>query len=1144
MARKNYGTTVWGEAFLRAIERETDSGRLSRGRSYANTGRVYDIQLKAKRIEAKVEGNYSPYYQTALVFQPLPKGDKQCIIDYIDAHPLVLAEIINGRLSAELLAFLQENEIDLFSGFDMACTCPDFYGSYACKHIAGLYYILVSEIDKNPFILFSLRGLDLVAHYGIQKDLRIPYPVEIATLKKSEAYPEPDEAFNLLQLSDQSTFILSLLEPNPHFAPIDYKEVLEEFYKKVPKTLPLLLSPIHNESIEICQRVLQEAHISVTLEEDLYKSTIEITSDLFLLKEVQKAFTPYIRSQEKNTVTIASIGLFELFLSFEDSYGSAEYRYLFFLYRIAYIILQKRAFIPAAYETKRALKILYKPLFTLEVLKVQLDALAKIAPPIATLHQKRLTPISQTKMLLSFVLSDVVPHFDFMHRKRKNNPPPISYAFFRAEAYDTKAFEDQHIASSIHNYFSVFEIVQSTYRYTLFIDQEEEKYLLSLQVEEKETQQRYRLQEALKHLNKIPIVRFLAYLQHFLPDVAVLLQRDHIVLHHEALEAFLLRTATIISNLGVEIVLPKALKSLLRPKLTLKVTKTGAKNLQSFLSLDDMLAYDWQIAIGDERLNPEEFEALLCNAGELIAFKESFVVISPEEAKALFAQINKKRKLNRYDILQAKLTGEAEFDLDIDAFLEELLQVEAVDTPQSLRATLRPYQQRGFAWSVTNLRNGFGIILADDMGLGKTLQTIATILYLKESDALQKRALVVVPTTLLSNWEKEMEKFAPTLRYTTYYGTKRTLQESDILLTSYDIARRDADKLKKAGIELLVIDEAQKIKNSETAIAKTLKSYKVKYKIALSGTPVENNLSELWSLFDFTMPRYLKSLKEFTKNFAQAIEIEKDRTKSEALKKITAPFMLRRLKTDKTIIKDLPEKIVIDEYATMSKEQASLYKRVVDETMQQLEEENSKGVIFKLIVSLKQICNHPRNFDKTSPLKKELSGKTELLLELLETIFQKDEKVLIFTQYVEMGEMLATLIQEALYTTPLFLQGGMSKKQREEAVEKFQTDNRYKVFILSLKAGGTGLNLTAASHVIHYDLWFNPAVENQATDRAYRIGQTKKVTVHRFITKNSFEEKIDKMIKAKEELSELSVSVGESWLKDMDMEEIRTIFEG
>ena len=1146
MARKNYGTTIWGQAFLKAIERETDSGRLSRGRTYANTGRVYDVKLQANRIEAKVEGNYSPYYQTALNFIPFAKGDKQFVIDHIDANPLILAEIINGKLSDELLEFFQKNEIDLFGGFDMACSCPDFYGSYACKHIAGLYYILVNEIDKNPFILFSLRGLDLIKHYNIQKDLKIPYPVEIEYLKESESYPDIDKSddFTLLQLSNQKDFILSLLEPNPQFAPIDYKEVLEEFYKKVSKNLPLVVSPVHNETIDICQRVLQEAKISIELKENLLDSKISIISELFLVEDVQKAFESYIKIQKESTITISPTKFFELFISFEDENGSSEYRYLFYLYRIAYIIIQNSAFIPAVYEKKRFLKMFYKPLFNLEVVKEQTKELVKIAPPLATIKKRALLPKSQTKLLLSLVLSDIVPYFEFMHKKRKSNPPEISLAFFQAQEYDTTHFEDQHIASTVYNYFSVFEIIQSKYRYTLFIDKNTDIYSLSLQVEEKQTQKHYEIKESIKHFNKIDIVRFLSYLQNFLPQVAQLLQKEQIKLSQKDLEEFLLRTATIISNLGVDIILPKELKNLLRPKLSLKVAKKGSKNLQSFLSLDDMLEYDWQIAIGNERLSPEEFEKLLQNAGELIAFKESFIVISPQEAKALFTQVNKKNKPNKYDILQAKLTGEADFDIDINAFFEQLLQSQEVHPPSSLQANLRAYQQRGFAWSVTNLLNGFGIILADDMGLGKTLQTIATILYFKENGYLKNGALVVVPTTLLTNWEKEIEKFAPSLSYFSYYGAKRKLQESDIVLTSYDIARRDAEILKGAGMDVLVIDEAQKIKNSDTTIAKTLKSFKAKYKIALSGTPVENNLSELWSLFDFTMPKYLKTLTYFTKNYAQDIEINKDQTKIEKLKKITAPFMLRRLKTDKNIIKDLPDKIVINEYAMMSKEQASLYKRIVDETMQQLQEESSKGLVFKLIISLKQICNHPRNFDKKSPPKKELSGKTELLLELLENILQKDEKVLIFTQYVEMGEILTKLIQEELYSVPLFLKGDMSKKQREEAVEKFQTDNRYKIFILSLKAGGTGLNLTAANHVIHYDLWFNPAVENQATDRAYRIGQTNKVTVHRFITKNSFEEKIDKMIQAKKELSELSINIGENWLNDMDIEEIRSVFEG
>ncbi len=1146
MARKTYGTTIWGAAFLKAIESETDSGRLSRGKSYANTGKVYDIKLQDRRITAKVRGNYQPFYQTALNFTPFAKGDKQFIIDHINENPLILAEIMNAKLSPELLDFLKKNEIDLFHGFDMQCTCPDFYGDYACKHIAGLYFILLNEIDKNPFILFSLRGLDLIKHYNIQKDLAIPYPIKIE-YKKQEDTPikTEDSDFTLLQLPNQKNFILSILEPNPQFAPIDYREVLEEFYKKTAKELPLVISAVHNKEIRILQRVLQEADISIELFKDITSSNFQVTSNLFDLNDVIKAFKPYIETHMKSSVTITPTQLFSLFVSFEDDKGSNMYHYLFYLYRVAYILVQNSAFIPSVYEEKESFKIFYKPIISLEVIKEQLKHLSNIAPNLATFEKKELTQFSQTQLLLSVVLSDIVPHFHFMHKKLKNNPPLISSAFFGAKSYKVTCFEEKNLTQSINNYFAVFEIIQSEYRYKLFIKKENEnKYALSFQVEEQKSQTNYSLKEGLKHFNKMHILRFISFLQAFLPQIALLLQKEKIILSQEILEEFLLRTATIISNLGVDVILPKELKNLLRPKLSLKVKNNGSKSLQSFFTLDGILEYDWQIAIGDTFVSVSEFEKLLTNAGELIAFKDNFVVISAEEAKALFAQINRKTKLNKFDILQAKLSGEAKFDIDLENFFEEILSVRSITPPASLQANLRGYQQRGFEWNINNLLNGFGTILADDMGLGKTIQAITTLLYLKENGYIKKRIVVVVPTSLLNNWEKEIEKFTPTLSYFSYYGTKRTIQESDILLTSYDIARRDSEILKKVGIDCLIIDEAQKIKNSDTTIAKTLKSFKAKYKIALSGTPVENNLSELWSLFDFTLPKYLKSLKEFTKNYAQDIEINQDSQKIKRLKQITAPFMLRRLKTDKSIINDLPDKIVIDEYATMTKEQASLYKSVVNESMKRLDEGEAKGLIFKLIISLKQICNHPRNFDKKSPLKKELSGKSELLLTLLDTILQKDEKVLIFTQYVEMGNILTKLIQEELYTEPLYLKGNMSKKQREETVEKFQTDNRYKIFILSLKAGGTGLNLTAANHVIHYDLWFNPAVENQATDRAYRIGQTKKVTVHRFITKNSFEEKIDKMIQAKKELSDLSVNIGESWLKDMDIEEIKSVFKG
>ncbi len=379
-----------------------------------------------------------------------------------------------------------------------------------------------------------------------------------------------------------------------------------------------------------------------------------------------------------------------------------------------------------------------------------------------------------------------------------------------------------------------------------------------------------------------------------------------------------------------------------------------------------------------------------------------------------------------------------------------------------------------------------------------------------------------------------------------FYGQDRVLAlDSDVILTTYQTLRRDIEAISKHRFDMIIIDEAQNIKNPFAQTTKSVKAIKAKYRVALSGTPVENNLAELWSIFDFVLPKYLKSLDEFNKEYAKSIQIYRDKEAAERLKNITSLFMIRRLKTDKNIIKDLPEKIIIDRYVTMEKQQAALYKSFVDEHLRKLEtvdKAQRSGLIFKLLIGLKQICNHPRNFDKSYDLDYRLSGKTLSLMQLLDTILERNEKVLIFTQYTQMGDILEQIIKKELLVEPLYLKGSMSKKKRDEMIDRFNSDDKSKIFILSLKAGGVGINLTAANNVVHYDLWFNPAVENQATDRAFRIGQTKNVNVFRFITQNSFEEKIDKMIKSKMELQELTVATGENWIGNLSNEELKAIF--
>ncbi|MCI4399092.1 MAG: DEAD/DEAH box helicase [Campylobacteraceae bacterium] len=630
-----------------------------------------------------------------------------------------------------------------------------------------------------------------------------------------------------------------------------------------------------------------------------------------------------------------------------------------------------------------------------------------------------------------------------------------------------------------------------------------------------------------------------------MPEIQNLENYEHIALNLQRLKEFLIYTKEYLVNLGFQIALPKELLTLLRPKPVLKAKAKASNARLSFFNLDSLLEFDYKIAIGDYEIDMDEFEKLILQNGELLRFKENFVLIDPKEAGKLLSASKKQPKLNSFEILAEFLSENLIFDAPTKEQIEKMLEPKKIEVSKNLHAQLRGYQIRGVEWSVNNLLNGFGVVLADDMGLGKTLQTIAVLLYLKEAGHI-KNALIVVPTTLLNNWEAELKRFAPTLSYSIYYGTKRELDTSkDLIISTYQLITRDIEKISKLSFDLVAIDEAQNIKNIETKTTKAINSIKSTYKIALSGTPVENNLSELWSIFQFAIPGFLGAHQNFNSKYAKPIESDRDIKASQKLKKITSPFMLRRLKSDKSIISDLPEKIIIDELASMTPAQSALYKATVDDSMRRLEEsENTKAEIFRLIIALKQICNHPRNFDKQSALESNLSGKTQLLMTILETILQRDEKVLIFTQYTQMGEILQTLIEKELKTIPLFFHGGLSKTKRDEIIEEFKEKFERKILILSLKAGGVGLNLTQACNVIHYDLWFNPAVETQATDRAFRIGQQKNVTVYRFITKNSFEERIDAMIKSKRELAELSVSSGENWLGEMNKEEIKELFCG
>ncbi len=486
---------------------------------------------------------------------------------------------------------------------------------------------------------------------------------------------------------------------------------------------------------------------------------------------------------------------------------------------------------------------------------------------------------------------------------------------------------------------------------------------------------------------------------------------------------------------------------------------------------------------------------------------------------------------------------------DFAKFKKLIRENKIYDVPHSLTGDLRPYQKIGYSWLVQNIRYGFGSILADDMGLGKTIQILSAILYYKENNLLEdKTALIIVPPTLISNWENEIKKFTPDLTYFIYHGSNRTfpLETYDIILTSYGVVRLDLDMFVDQRWFLCIIDEAQNIKNPNTEQTKAIKSVDARSKVALTGTPIENKLMDYWSIFDFTNKGYLSTKDDFKRQYVMPIEKLEDEETLDDLRTIAKPFVLRRLKTDDDIKKELPEKFINDIYCTLSKKQIKLYNAILDEIFFDIENSKGiqrKGIILKILTALKQTCNHPAQFLDIKNPKISESGKMELLVDILSNILDANEKVLIFTQYVEMGKLIQELISKKFKQEVLFLHGSQTRIEKANVIDTFQENENYKILVATLKNGGTGLNLTAAQNVIHYDLWWNPAVENQATDRVHRIGQENDVMVYRFITKGTLEETIDAISKHKTDLASKSIVSDETFLTEMTNEELKEVLK-
>ena len=613
---------------------------------------------------------------------------------------------------------------------------------------------------------------------------------------------------------------------------------------------------------------------------------------------------------------------------------------------------------------------------------------------------------------------------------------------------------------------------------------------------------------------------------------------------------------------GINLMLPRAW-NVVTPSLKLNIDSAPAAVAAntSQVGMKELVAYNWKLALGDLELTADEMYRLTKTKGDLVRVRGHWVqadrgalgraarYIAAHSDKSTFGEVlevlghEDKRPV---PIQEVTATGW------VETLLDPGTAPSSVDVPDTVQAELRPYQRRGLDWLAFMSRLGLGAILADDMGLGKTLQLLTLLAHEKASEP----TLLVCPMSVVGNWQRESERFVPNLRVLVHHGSTRlsgqaltdAVAASDLVVTTYALVAKDIEQLRELHWDRVVLDEAQHVKNAATRQSRAIRGIPARHRLALTGTPVENRLEELRSILDFANPNMLGSAPTFRNRFAVPIEREHDQQVAAQLRTITAPFVLRRVKTDPAVISDLPDKFEMTVRANLTEEQASLYQAVVDDMLRQIDKSEGisrKGAVLAALTRLKQVCNHPAHYlgDGSGVLRRgrHRSGKLGLVEDVVESVVADGEKALLFTQFREFGDIVAPYLRERFDIDVPFLHGGVSKQRRDQMVTTFQADGGPPLMLLSLKAGGTGLNLTAANHVVHLDRWWNPSVENQATDRAFRIGQRKDVQVRKLVCVGTVEERIDAMLAGKQELADMAVGTGENWITEMGTEQLREL---
>ncbi len=1238
--RASYGTTWWGKQWLEALSKIDNANRIPRGATYANTGKVRKISIEDNVISAEVTGHYASYYRVTITV-PMIKDKTNTLMNAIMSRPHIIASLANRVLDPEILKIASDNSIKIFpekwSDFKMRCSCPDH--AVPCKHLAAVIYIMSQEIDADPFVLFRLRGIDLLEELKKRRinidsaaTSAVPKWNDLATSGVStEASDEKDE-----EPADDEAIMRGIAELT--FSPI--QELGQDLLQLLTENPPGHVSSIFREKYSALTGIAAKAAAKILktglsdLNENLKapdrENLFDKSNPTLSQKEAKKQFGSIIYAMASDSSLKKAAALRNKILK-ENQNAVVMYtpQGIIFRHDRADPFLMLSGTIRE--DMIRELSIEQELSYRLEFMALNLIAKEAVIPQIidfddaSGIEFKKKNKITAEESSCAFaarwIPAVISPQIRTICRKLGSYLKKLSVRYIDFKELNENVSDTFAGATALGCFISAF--IQNMFCLKATDGDIEDSYMLALfdtpadPIPVKTLKREYTsLQTWLAPLhavtgNLIPRLRMTEHstqkvddrfsvefeianaskpdefrnikeiiadsssedffdcislagkLSMFCRILKLLLNRkpDSLTVDLDMLKELLTESIPVLRLVGCQIVIPKCLQKLLKPKMRLRISAdTAPKGGLGFISLREMLDFSWEYAIGDTVLTENEFEELLNQTDRIVYFKDQYLFFSADDVKNILKQKKlAEKRISSNSLLMAALAGdfsgtEVVLTPELEQKIREMFTPENIPVPPTVRAKLRPYQINGYSWMVKNANLGMGSIIADDMGLGKTLQVISVLENMRLNNELKdKKAVVIVPKTLLLNWQKEMNRFAPRLKYSVIYGNNETAEpDSNVILTTYGKIRSGKNLLAKENVKLVVIDEAQHIKNIGTDTRKAVCAIKADCHIAMSGTPVENRLLEYWSVMDFANKGLFGSADFFNKTFAEPIESRRDSKTLEQFKKLTAPFIMRRMKTDKSIISDLPEKIVTDQYCTLSTEQAALYQSVVDKTIQDLQDANQDGndsgkvkrraMVLSMITALKQICNAPSCYTGKEKSSVDASGKGEMLMELLEEQLQAGRKTIIFTQYTTTGELLQHWIKEHLGINADFLHGQLSAQQRDRMVNSFQTDRQNRILVLSLRAAGTGLNITAASSVIHYDLWWNPAVENQATDRAYRIGQKNNVNVFRMITARTFEEKINTMIQDKKDLADMTVAAGEKWIGELTDGEIKEIF--